>query len=311
MNYSIKLKPATLAARIKCSFALVALAWFTLSSVPNAFGVTPAPDGGYPNNNTAEGTDALISLTSGTDNTAIGFQALSSNTEGYENTATGSFALFNNTTGVFNTATGVLALLSNTIGSDNTATGISALNRNTTGGANTATGAFALVINTTGSFNTANGFEALQANTIGSNNTAEGFRALLNSTGSNNIALGFNAGINLTSGSNNIDIGSLGVAGESNTIRIGKGGTQTATFIAGVHGVTIAEGAAVFIDANGRLGIKHSSARFKEAIKPMDKASEAILALSPVTFRYKKSLIPRASRSLASWPSKWRRSTRI
>jgi hypothetical protein len=75
-------------------------------------------------------------------------------------------------------------------------------------------------------------------------------------------------------------------------IRIGKVGTQTATFVAGIRGVTVASGIGVIIGSNGQLGTVTSSARFKEAIKPMDKASEAILALKPVTFRYKHDLDP-------------------
>jgi hypothetical protein len=94
----------------------------------------------------------------------------------------------------------------------------------------------ALSSNTSGSSNTANGGDALLNNTTGSNNTAEGFQALKNSTGSNNIALGSNAGINLTSGSNNIDIGASGVVGESNTIRIGKGGVQKTAYMQGIRG---------------------------------------------------------------------------
>src|SRR5207248_2623746 len=94
-----------------------------------------------------------------------------------------------------------------------------------------------------------------------------------------------------SNGSNNIDIGNLGVAGESNKIRIGKG-TQKNTYIAGIYGATVANGVAVRIDSTGHLGTLTSSARFKEAIKPMDKASEAILALKPVTFRYKEELDP-------------------
>jgi hypothetical protein len=133
----------------------------------------------------------------------------------------------------------------------------------------------------------------LISNSSGASNTADGFGALnINSSGSANIALGALAGANLTTGSNNIDIGPPGVAGESNTIRIGTVGTQTATFIAGISGATIPSGVGVLIDANGHLGVKKSSARFKEAIKPMDKASEAILALQPVTFRYKHELDP-------------------
>jgi hypothetical protein len=104
--------------------------------------------------------------------------------------------------------------------------------------------------------------------------------------------LGAGAGQNLTTGSSNIDIGNQGVAGESNKIRIGTVGTQQATFIAGIRGATVAGGVGVIVGANGQLGTVTSSARFKEAIKPMDKASEAILALKPVTFRYKHKLDP-------------------
>src|SRR5215813_13551927 len=100
--------------------------------------------------------------------------------------------------------------------------------------------------------------------------------------------MGAFAGSALTTGNNNIDIGNQGGVGESNTIRIGIQGTQTNAFIAGVSGTTVAKSAGVFIDANGRLGTKSSSQRFKDEIKPMDKTSEAIHALKPVTFRYKK-----------------------
>src|SRR5262249_11852529 len=109
---------------------------------------------------------------------------------------------------------------------------------------------------------------------------------------SNNIALGTSAGANLETGSNNIDIGNAGLVVESNRIRIGTQRTHKATFIAGISGATVPGGVAVIIDSNGQLGTVVSSARFKEAIKPMDKASEAILALKPVTFRYKHDLDP-------------------
>src|SRR5207302_3488258 len=104
--------------------------------------------------------------------------------------------------------------------------------------------------------------------------------------------LGNSAGTHLTTGSNNIDIGNQGVAAEANTIRIGTVGTQTKTFIAGIHGAIASGGAAVFVNSAGQLGTLTSSARFKAAIKPMDKSSEAILALKPVTFRYKQELDP-------------------
>src|SRR5262249_29154163 len=154
-------------------------------------------------------------------------------------------------------------------------------------------GFFALVYNTTGYDNAATSVNALLNNTTGHDNTAEGFSALQNNTtGSSNIAIGSNAGFNLITGSNNIEIGHDGNAGETNTIRIGKKGVQTKTVIAGIRGTTVSGGITVFIDSNGRLGTSTSSARFKEAIQPMDKASEAILALHPVTFRYKKELDP-------------------
>jgi len=198
-----------------------------------------------------------------------------------------------NTTGSKNTAIGDVALYRNTTGYGNAASGANALQENTIGSNNTANGGFALFNNTTSSDNTATGFQALFSNTTGGNNTANGYNALYNNTtGGSNIALGFQAGLNLTTGNNNIDIGSVGVAGESKRIRIGKQGTQTATFIAGISGATVPTGVAVIVDSSGHLGTTTSSARFKDAIRPMDKASEAILALQPVTFHYKKELDP-------------------
>ena len=85
------------------------------------------------------------------------------------------------------------------------------------------------------------------------------------------------------------------MAAESGTIRIGTAGINLATFVAGIRGVAITGGQAVGVNANGQLGVKPSSVRFKEAIKPMDKASEAILALHPVSFRYKKELDPKGA----------------
>jgi hypothetical protein len=172
------------------------------------------------------------------------------------------------------------------------AIGHSALNSNTTGNANTATGVNALKSDTTGTENTATGVNALVSNTTGIANTAIGLSALYSTTGSNNIALGHQAGLNLTTGSSNIDIGNGGVAGESATVRIGTSGIQTNTYIVGISGATVPTGIAVIVDSSGHLGTTTSSARFKEKIKPMDKASEAILALRPVTFRYKEELDP-------------------
>jgi hypothetical protein len=203
------------------------LASFALSPPPKAFGVTPAPDGGYSGQSTAEGTDALFSyVCSGfqpCNDTAVGFEAVYSTVNGTGNTGVGSQALYNTTTANGNTAVGAGALSGNT-------------------------------------------------------------------TGSNNIALGASAGGNLTTGSNNIEIGNAGVAAEDKTIRIGT--TQKATFVAGIYGETASGGIAVYINSSGQLGTLTSSARFKRDIHSMDKASETILSLRPVTFRYKEELDP-------------------
>ena len=268
--------------------------------------VSPSPDGGYPNGNTAEGNGALFSLTNGAWNTALGQQTLYNNTSGYYNTAVGIGALFKNVTAGANTATGVYALFSNSTGYYNTAEGYQALARNTTGfrnaafGAyalynhgsgdfNNAVGAFALHSDTTGSTNNAFGESALAKNTSGADNTAIGDDALWgNTTGNSNIALGSQAGRSLTTGSDNIDIGNFGVPGESHTIRIGTSGDQIRTFIAGIYGASGGGSKLpIYINSSGQLGTQSSSRRFKKEIKSMDQKSEAILALKPVTFRYK------------------------
>jgi hypothetical protein len=208
---------------------LITLALLCTGLLPRAQAVSPAPDGGYPRQNTAEGQGALSSLTTGAFNTAVGL------------------SLFQNTTGGYNTANGALALNLNDTGHSNTANGYAAIRANTTGIGNTATGAGALTFNTTGDHNAANGSAAL----------------FMNDTGNNNTALGFRAGSNQTTGSNNVYIGAevAGVAGESNTIHIGKNITDT--FIDGINGATASGGAAVFaVGAGGKLGTMPSSARF-------------------------------------------------
>jgi len=250
------------------------LTCFVLSQTAQA--VVPPPDGGYANRNTAEGKDALFSLTTGVDNTALGFQAL-----------------YNGTTASGNTAIGSQALLSNTVGTRNVAVGAAALDSLTSGEMNTAVGNVSLEQGVSVNFN-----------------TALGRHALGRTQGDQNTGLGFFAGWNLSDdGTNNIYIGNAGpvpIGTESNTIRIGTQTAtivtvgnppfeshpmpaHTATFIAGISGTAI-NGRPVMINANGRLGTAPSSARFKEEIKPMDKASEAILALKPVMFRYKKEV---------------------
>jgi len=232
------------------------------------------------NGNTASGAFALFSNTTGADNTAIGDVALEANTTGASNTAIGVAALATNTGGSSNTAIGFDALLSNTLGEFNTVIGWSALNANTIGSHNTATGVGALSSNVGASFNTANGNGALMSVVANNNNTATGYLALGNSTGSNNTALGAFAGSNVITANNVICIGAnLGGADTSNTC-----------FIGNIFGVTSSGGAAVFINSAGQLGTATSSRRFKEDIKPMNKASEALFALEPVTFRYKKEI---------------------
>ncbi len=140
------------------------------------------------------------------------------------------------------------------------------------------------------------GANALSTNTSGNGNTAVGALTLSNNdTGFVNTAIGASAGFLLT-GDFNICIGAgvSGVAGENNTIRIGDNLSDTqgdsACYIGGIYNQFIdpASDTIVGIDATGKLGTAvPSSRRFKQDIKPMDKASEAILALKPVTFHYK------------------------
>jgi hypothetical protein len=284
--------------------------------LPGAQAVVPPPDGGYPGFTTAQGTNALQSLTTGSANTAVGWYSLFSNAEssfntatgagsllfniaddntafgaaallfnttGFDNTAVGGAALLHNTSGMRNTASGASALFLNTEGDFNTATGYQALYNNTTGAISTANGAFALFANTSGMRNTAVGTSALQSNTEGNRNTAIGDLALgENTTGDNNTVLGHNAGYNVTTADNVICIGAdLGGENVSNSCYIGN-----------IFNVTSSSGSSVFIKANGKLGTITSSRRFKEQIKAMDQASEALFALKPVSFRYKKEIDP-------------------
>jgi hypothetical protein len=223
-------------------------------------------------------------------NTALGAGALANITSGSFNTATGVNALASNTTGGGNVATGFQALNSNTSGGNNTATGFNALISNTTGEQNTATGSGALFSNTTGEQNAALGEGALNSNTTGLGNTAVGFTALVgNTTGNLNIALGTGAGFNVTTGSNNIHIYDAGTDADNALIRIGTEGTQTATFIAGIRGVTtgVANALAVLIDGNGQLGTISSSRRVKTDIRDLADHSRALHLLRPVSFRYR------------------------
>ena len=275
--------------------------------------VVPPPDGGYPNFTTAEGQKALFNLTTGAANTAVGWFSLFSDTTGSfntgagagallfntadNNTAFGAAALLFNTSSTNNTAVGTAALLNN-IGFQNTANGAFALSTNTGGVANTANGAFALFSNTGGQSNSATGDHALFSNTTANNNTAVGESALANNTtGAGNTAVGGTALSNSISGNGNIALGNnagANVVTASDVTCIGSVGADVSNscFISRIFGATSTNGTAVFVNTDGRLGTVTSSKRFKEDIKPMDKASEALFALKPVAFRYKREIDP-------------------
>ena len=273
------------------------LACFVVPQTAQA--VVPPPDGGYPNFTTAEGDNALRSLTTGVGNTAIGTFSLSSVTTGSFNTAVGAGALDLNTADN-NTATGAAALLLNTGGHDNTANGVDALALNDTGSQNTANGAFALFSNTTGNDNTAMGVNALLSNTSGNFNIAVGKSALSgNTTGIANIAVGDFALFQSTTGSSNVALGSnsgVNVTTANNVICLGANAlgenVNSSCYISNIFAKMSAGGINVLVNSNGKLGTTVSSQRFKDDIKPMERASEALLALKPVTFRYKKEIDP-------------------
>jgi hypothetical protein len=237
--------------------------------------------------NVGIGFRTLYTNTSGSRNTGMGYRTLALNDSGNDNTAVGWNALYNNVSSL-NTAIGSQALFHNTIGNQNTAVGGAgccgaALFSNTSGSFNTAVGGGALSNNIIGNDNLAVGSGALQHNIDGDENVAVGLNALNNSTGNNNVALGNLAGFAATDGSNNIYIGNQieGTAGESNACYIGS-----------IFGQTASGGSAVYIDANGRLGTSTSSKRFKEDIEQMGTISEALFALKPVAFHYKKQIDP-------------------
>jgi hypothetical protein len=253
---------------------------------------------GYGERNTAIGTDALLFNDLGAFNDAVGAFALFNNNDGFSNNAFGDSALFFNITGTQNTAIGDLALAFNDFTGSykanyNTAVGAEALYNNTDGDSNNAIGVQALGNNTVGFFNQAMGFAALGSNVDGSVNVAIGDSALASNVhGTFNTVIGWDAGLT-AEGDDNIYIGATsadGVTVESGTVRIGDPNFVVACYIAGIVGQTAASGSPVFIDANGQLGTLTSSARFKDDIKAMNKASESIFALKPVTFRYKKEI---------------------
>jgi len=305
---------------LNVTFTTIFLALACFGLLPQMQAVVPPPDGCYPGFTTAEGCNALNFLTTGAgntgvgwyslflnsaanyntgvgagtlvlndsdSNTAVGTAAMLLNTSGTANVAVGTNALLYNDSGNFNTAVGYQALFSNTTGTENTALGEGTLSSNTDGDFNTATGDVALLNNTTGINNTANGHSTLVHNIDGSFNVAVGDGALFdNTSGSDNTALGGSAGSNQTTGSGNVYVGDgmFGVAGESNH-----------TYIRNIKDTIVSGGGTDFVSVNlttGLLGHVSSSRRYKEQIEPMDKASEALYRLKPVTYRFKKGIDP-------------------
>jgi hypothetical protein len=235
------------------------------------------------NSNVAAGPTAFPALAGGVFNSALGEGALQANTSGGSNTALGSGAMFTNADGASNSAVGSGALFANTSGNEGTALGAGALASNTIGFRNTAVGKDALDVNSMGGNNVAVGGNALGANQTGGGNTALGQGALVNSTGQGNTAVGANAGTALVTGNNDIYIDSPGIAGESDTIRIGD--SQTQTFIPGIDNSTI-PGAVSVVVANDQLGVSSSSRRVKRDIRSLGRL-EALMKLRPVSFRYR------------------------
>jgi hypothetical protein len=275
--------------------------------------------------NTFDGDSALFNQTANTFNTAIGWESLFSQTTATavtglgagtlvfntadNNTAVGAAGLLFNTSGTLNVAVGGFSLLQNTTGDDNTAVGMQAFQnnvggvtnaglgvfaaQNSTSDFNVAVGGFSLRATTAGTRNTAVGAGAMESGDAGNDNTAVGELAGNNISGNSNTCLGSSAGANQTNGEGGIYIGAqvpAGTPGEFEFIRIGNDTAFTFpydTFIAGIYGRSAGPSPlTVMCGSDGKLSANASSRRFKHDIKPIDNASDAILALKPVSFRY-------------------------
>jgi hypothetical protein len=270
-----------------------------LAFLPGVQAVNPAPDGCYPNFTTAEGCNALKSLTTGAANTGVGWYSLFSTTTGIGNTGVGAGALALNQADN-NTAVGGGALFLNTTGAENTAVGANALVHNDTGSDNNAFGTNALFGNVEGTFNNAHGRNALAASTASENN-AFGDLAMENNTlGSSNTAIGDDALRNVVDGSFNVAIGDEAGTGlgpsVNNCIAIGAPGDgpfatfDNTCFIGSIFGNPVSDPATqapVYVDQFNNVRVfQASSRRIKHDIQPMDKASETLYRLKPVTFKF-------------------------
>ena len=255
--------------------------------------------------NTAIGADALRENTISEANVAVGDAALSSyngtnpGIDGF-NTALGSIALTALTEGFQNTAVGRRALEAQTSGNNNTSVGWRSGDNLLTGNNNTFLGRQAganytadesnnIVIGG-GNLGTAGEDNAIR---IGTNLTSGGINVLNNGVAANLVSIGANLG------SDGITILST-LLGSSMSIGTGLPTVGSSTRIGGIVGTAQPTAGTVFDvsiqTAAGpnfqRLGIDTSSRRFKEDIKPMDKLSEAIFKLKPVSYRIKKETNP-------------------
>jgi Chaperone of endosialidase len=259
---------------------LSALVCFGLCQQVQSATDTPDP-GPLTSSNTADGQSALGNLTTGLYNSAFGFLSLLSNADANFNTGVGAGVLLVNTASE-NTGVGAGALFSNVDGSDNNAVGTFALFTNVSGSFNNAHGRDAL-LNSTGDQNNAMGDDAMFFNTTGSFNTAVGDDALdANVDGNSNVAIGDEAGTGLGASVNNcIAIGAPG-AGPFAVL-------DNTCFIGSIFGQPVSDPGtqtAVFVDQFNVVGIFNSSRKYKHDIQPMDKASETLYQLKPVTFKF-------------------------
>jgi hypothetical protein len=212
------------------------------------------------------------------------------NTIGFNNAFFGASAGQANTEACCNSFFGANAGIANTTGTNNSFFGEGAGAANVTSGDNSFFGRNAGTV-TVAQGNSFFGSLAGDVNTMGANNAFFGSNAGgANTTGSSNIAIGSGAGLNLVAGSNNIYLANAG-ADESNHIRIGTEGTQTATFIAGINGVNVNPSTSVVVNSNGQLGVILSSRRYKQDIRDMGNASSKLMRLRPVTFLYRPEYV--------------------
>lgn len=272
------------------------------------FGLCPqmqsAPtDDAVPPTNTADGQNAGLSITTGLYNSAFGFDALVLLSDQSFDTAVGAGALLLDTGGT-NTAVGAGALFSNSVATDNNAFGTFALFNNDSDGSgaanfNNAHGRNALVNNIDGDENDAFGDDSMFENTTGSQNTAMGDDSLDgNTTGSGNVAVGKEAGNSIIDGNDNVAIGhnaGIGIVHASNNIAIGveEAGPfadfDNTCFIGSIFGEAVSDPGtqvAVFVDQFNVVGVFNSSRKYKHDIQPMDKTSETLYQLKPVTFKF-------------------------